>query len=58
VLEIPPATVKTRHFRARKKLREALAPGLKTALTGSFPLAGVDGARLSLQVLTRWCGEA
>ena len=58
VLEIPPATVKTRHFRARKRLQEALAPELKTALTGSFPFAGVDCARLSGQMLTRWCGEA
>ena len=58
VLEIPPATVKTRHFRARKRLQEALAPELKTALTGSFPFAGVDCARLTMRVLTRWCGEA
>ena len=58
VLDIPAATVKTRHFRARKRLQEALAPELKNALTGSFPFAGADCARLSARVLTSWCGRA
>lgn len=58
VLDIPAATVKTRHFRARKRLQDALAPELQNALTGSFPFAGVDCARLTTQVLTLWCGRA
>ena len=58
VLDIPAATVKTRHFRARKRLQEALAPELKNALMGSFPFAGVDCARLTAQVLAVWCGHA
>jgi len=58
VLEIPAATVKTRHFRARKRLQEALAPELQNALTGSFPFAGGHCARLTTQVLMLWCGHA
>ena len=58
VLDIPAATVKTRHFRARKRLQEALAPELQNALTGSFPFAGADCAGLSARVLTAWCGRA
>jgi RNA polymerase sigma-70 factor (ECF subfamily) len=58
VLDIPPGTVKTRHFRARKRLQEALAPELQNALTGSFPFAGVDCQGLTNRVLTLWCGRA
>jgi RNA polymerase sigma-70 factor (ECF subfamily) len=58
VLEIPAATVKTRHFRARKRLQEALAPELQAALTGSFPFAGADCAGLTTRTLTMWCGPA
>lgn len=58
MLDIPAATVKTRHFRARKRLQEALAPELQTALTGSFPFAGADCAGLTTRVLTLWCGRA
>lgn len=58
VLDIPSATVKTRHFRARKRLQEALAPELQNALTGSFPFAGVDCQGLTNRVLTLWCGRA
>jgi RNA polymerase sigma-70 factor (ECF subfamily) len=58
VLDIPAATVKTRHFRARKRLQEALAPEMQTALTGSFPFAGVDCQSLTARVLTLWCGHA
>src|SRR5215213_6757421 len=36
-LGIAPATVKTRHFRARRRLQEDLAPELGAALTGTFP---------------------
>jgi RNA polymerase sigma-70 factor (ECF subfamily) len=51
VLDIIPATVKTRHLRARRRLQDALAPELKTALTGTFPFAGADCARMTERVL-------
>jgi len=54
-LEIPPATVKTRLFRARRRLQQALAPELQSALTGSFPFAGADCAALTARVLAAWC---
>jgi RNA polymerase sigma-70 factor (ECF subfamily) len=54
-LDIPPATVKTRHFRARRRLQEALAPELRNALTGSFPFAGADCLGLTTRILTAWC---
>lgn len=50
-LDVPLATVKTRLHRARAKLREALAPDVKGALTGSFPFAGGDCAALTERVL-------
>jgi RNA polymerase sigma-70 factor, ECF subfamily len=51
VLGIPPATVKTRLFRARRRLQEMLAPELGTALSGTFPFAGADCAALTERVL-------
>lgn len=36
-LGIPPATVKTRHLRARRRLQRSLGPGLSRALTTNFP---------------------
>jgi RNA polymerase sigma-70 factor, ECF subfamily len=50
-LDIIPATVKTRHLRARRRLQEALAPDLRAALTGTFPFAGADCARMTERVL-------
>ncbi|HEX4736292.1 MAG TPA: RNA polymerase sigma factor [Allosphingosinicella sp.] len=50
-LAIIPATVKTRHLRARRRLQEALAPEVKAALTGTFPFAGADCARMTERVL-------
>ncbi len=50
-LAIVPATVKTRHLRARRRLQEALAPEVKAALTGTFPFAGADCARMTERVL-------
>ena len=52
-LEIPAATVKTRLHRARAKLQEALAPEVKSALTGSFPFAGADCAALTERVMAQ-----
>jgi RNA polymerase sigma-70 factor (ECF subfamily) len=50
-LEIPAGTVKTRLMRARRKLQQALAPEVRTALTGTFPFAGLDCARLTERVI-------
>lgn len=50
-LAIVPATVKTRHLRARRRLQESLAPEVKAALTGTFPFAGADCARMTERVL-------
>ena len=50
-LDIPVATVKTRLFRARRKLKDALAPEVRSALVGTFPFAGVDCERMTLRVL-------
>jgi len=50
-LEIPTGTVKTRLMRARRKLQKALAPEVRNALTGTFPFAGLDCARLTERVV-------
>lgn len=51
VLDIPTGTVKTRLMRARRKLQQALAPEVRSALTGTFPFAGADCARLTEMVI-------
>jgi RNA polymerase sigma-70 factor (ECF subfamily) len=53
-LGILPATVKTRLLRARRRLQDALAPDLKAALTGTFPFAGADCARITERVVAAW----
>jgi RNA polymerase sigma-70 factor (ECF subfamily) len=50
-LGVPPGTVKTRHFRARRRLQNDLDPHLRTALQGTFPFAGVDCQALTDRVL-------
>jgi RNA polymerase sigma-70 factor (ECF subfamily) len=50
-LEIPTGTAKTRLMRARRKLQQALAPEVRSALTGTFPFAGLDCARVTEQVV-------
>lgn len=50
-LGIQPATVKTRHFRARRRLQEELAPDLKSALVGAFPFLGPDCEALTERVV-------
>ncbi len=57
VLGIPAATVKTRLFRARRKLQEALAPEVRGALSGTFPFAGADCERLTERVLAAHLGN-
>ena len=51
VLEIAPATVKTRFLRARRRLQESLDPEVRTALLGTFPFAGADCAAMTDRVL-------
>lgn len=50
-LGLAPATIKTRHFRARRRLQDDLAPELKAALVGTFPFLGPDCERLTERVL-------
>jgi RNA polymerase sigma-70 factor (ECF subfamily) len=51
VLGTPEATVKTRLFRARRRMQEILAPELGNVLSGAFPFAGADCAALTRRVL-------
>ena len=54
-LGILPATVKTRHLRARRQLQEALAPEVESALSGTIPFAGADCAAITDRVVKAWC---
>jgi RNA polymerase sigma-70 factor (ECF subfamily) len=54
-LHLKPATVKTRFLRARRRLQEALAPELKSALADSFAFAGGDCEALTERVVQAWC---
>jgi RNA polymerase sigma-70 factor, ECF subfamily len=56
-LGLVPATVRTRHLRARRRLRQGLAPELKSALEGSFPFAGVDCAALTERVVAAFLAQ-
>lgn len=51
ILNVPVATVKTRLFRGRRRLRTVLAPEFETALNGAFPFAGSKCAALADRVL-------
>ena len=53
VLNAPPATIKTRLSRARKRLQELLEPELKSALGEAFPFLGARCARLTDAVIDR-----
>lgn len=44
-LGIPPATVKTRHIRARLRLQQVLGTGLTSTLSDLFPFAGAACGR-------------
>lgn len=56
-LGVLPATVKTRLLRARRRLRDALAPELRASLVGAFPFAGLDCAALTERVVTALCDD-
>ena len=51
-LQIPEQTVKTRLFRARRRLQKELDPELCSALSETFPFAGADCEVLTNRVLT------
>jgi RNA polymerase sigma-70 factor (ECF subfamily) len=53
VLDIPPATVRTRFFRARSLLREALAQKIDLACADAFSFAGARCDRIVANVLAR-----
>ena len=53
VLNIPPATVRTRLFRARSLLREALAQKIDVACEDAFSFAGARCDRVVATVLAR-----
>lgn len=53
VLSIPPATVRSRLFRARALLRDALAHDIDTATRDVFGFAGVRCDRIVIAVLAR-----
>ena len=50
------STVKTRLFRARRRLRQALAPDLQATLSGTFPFAGADCEALTERVMNHVFG--
>jgi RNA polymerase sigma-70 factor, ECF subfamily len=53
-LQIPEETVKTRLFRARRRLQKELDPELRGALSETFPFAGADCEALTNWVITRF----
>ena len=57
LLGIPPATVRTRLFRARALLRQALARDLDTATVDVFAFAGERCDRIVSAVLARCRGS-
>ena len=54
-LDLNPATLKTRHLRARRRLQDALAPELKAAFSDAFAFAGADCEALTEGVMQAWC---
>jgi RNA polymerase sigma-70 factor (ECF subfamily) len=57
-LQIPEETVKTRLFRARRRLQKELDPELCGALMEAFPFAGADCEALTNRVVSRFCKAA
>lgn len=53
-LEIPVETVRTRLFRARRRLRDDLGPELRQAFEGAIAFAGADCDALTERVLIAW----
>ena len=57
-LGVRPATVKTRLHRAKRRLRQIVAPDVRAALEGSFPFAGPDCERMTERVVEAYCESA
>jgi RNA polymerase sigma-70 factor (ECF subfamily) len=57
-LQIPEETVKTRLFRARRRLQKELDPELCGALSETFTFAGADCEAMTERVLTKFCRAA
>ena len=53
-LQIPVETVKTRLFRARRRLQKELDPELCSTLSETFPFAGADCEAMTERVLTNF----
>lgn len=53
-LQIPVETVKTRLFRARRRLQKELDPELCNALSETFPFAGAECEAMTERVLTNF----
>ena len=58
VLGIDPVTVRTRHFRARRRLQGDLAAALKDTLSEAFPFAGGSCAAMTEKVVEAYVGRA
>lgn len=56
-LEIPPATVRTRFFRARGLMRESLVQAMDTTLSGAFAFDGARCDRMVAGVMARGKAE-
>lgn len=56
-LEIPPATVRTRFFRARGLMRESLVQAMDTTLSGAFAFDGARCDRMVAGVMVRGKAE-
>jgi len=54
-LQIPEETVKTRLFRARRRLQKELDPELCGVLSETFPFAGADCEAMTERVLIKFC---
>jgi RNA polymerase sigma-70 factor (ECF subfamily) len=54
VLQIPEETVKTRLFRARKRLQKEIDPELRGAMLETFPFAGADCEAMTETVVTKF----
>jgi RNA polymerase sigma-70 factor (ECF subfamily) len=52
-LGVPEETVKTRFHRAKRRLREAVAEQLETALADTFPFAGARCERVTGRIMKR-----
>ena len=55
VLGVAQATVKTRLYRAKRRLQDDLAPEVKSALDGVFPFAGADCEAITERVVRAFC---